>query len=120
MRISDWSSDVCSSDLGHRTMIIVNTLAIRPEPQPMIRAFNGISDKLSLREGSKSVGATVGQCDGCPICLTKDHDRLFEESPAERSPADFFGPCGSVPCVSQIFCYLLLSHRNGRSEEHTS
>src|SRR3546814_3912597 len=53
--------------LGHRTMIIVNTLAIRPEPQPMIRAFNGISDKLSLREGSKSVGATVGQCDGCPI-----------------------------------------------------
>src|SRR3546814_16896614 len=73
----------------------------------MIRAFNGISDKRSLREGSKSVGATVGQCDGCPICLTKEHDRLFEESPAERSPADFFGPCGSVPCVSQIFCHLL-------------
>src|SRR3546814_13253467 len=83
--------------LGHRTMIIVNTLAIRPDPQPMIRAFNGISDKLSLREGSKSVGATVGQCDGCPICLTKEHARLFEDRPAERSPADFFVPCGSVP-----------------------
>src|SRR3546814_7114632 len=98
--------------LGHRTMIIVNTLAIRPEPQPMIRAFNGISDKLSLREGSKSVGATVGKYDGCPICLTKVHDRMFEESPHDRSPADPFGAYDSVQCVSQLVCPRLIANRN--------
>src|SRR3546814_6748208 len=79
----------------------------------MLSTFTCITHKRSRGEGVKSGGATVGQCYECPICLTKEHDRLFEESPAERSPADFFGPCGSVPCVSQIFCHLLLSHRNG-------
>src|SRR3546814_1648763 len=44
MRISDWSSDVCSSDLVHRLIdaaphIIVSDELRSPSPQPGVRAF---------------------------------------------------------------------------------
>src|SRR3546814_8085890 len=63
MRISDWSSDVCSSDLGDRTHLVRCWPLARPHPRrcPLGRLFEGFSADGRFR---RSDAATARQGDG--------------------------------------------------------
>src|SRR3546814_20445392 len=50
MRISDWSSDVCSSDLGHLAMILALCLAVVQATLPLIGAWRGDRQWLGLAQ----------------------------------------------------------------------
>src|SRR3546814_165535 len=55
MRISDWSSDVCSSDLVFRPWHVINVV----EPKPLTIPFLGTKNRLSEKFDSHRVGIVV-------------------------------------------------------------
>src|SRR3546814_18686971 len=61
MRISDWSSDVCSSDLGARN------IALRHKPQQLLatvrREWDDLEGRRALRKLEARVRETERRCD---------------------------------------------------------
>src|SRR3546814_1009513 len=103
MRISDWSSDVCSSDL------------------------------LSLGQGREPVRAHVTQHMEFTISGSVDDERIFDNFATKWLVADLVTPRNRVPSIAQVFHAYTLSGASSivdpsscnnlpvaRSEEHTS
>src|SRR3546814_7358724 len=62
MRISDWSSDVCSSDLPHRAMAFAQPRrAEQREPHEIARARDRGFERHALREAGRSEERRVGK-----------------------------------------------------------
>src|SRR3546814_7125470 len=103
MRISDWSSDVCSSDLGVLKLdiaVVEAGAAHRGQPRAVLEHDEQILDH--------PVAQAVGQFD--PVAIGGIALRI-----ADRDVA--LGDDLSAPAVP---CNLVGAHRNGRSEEHTA
>src|SRR3546814_5901491 len=104
MRISDWSSDVCSSDLRRRhdtvTVRVEDALTIRSEAQAVIRALQLVGNDLTLGQWGEPVRTHVSQDVKSSIRSTVEGKRFFDDFPTK----------------------WLESHRRTacRSEEHTS
>src|SRR3546814_7872828 len=97
MRISDWSSDVCSSDLSGRTH----------------NASRGIL-KDSRITGGRGGGTPSGSLHvGCPGRFCKPRHRLVERQHLLPLPAEHAQRDGA-------FLRLALADDEQRSEEHTS
>src|SRR3546814_2538917 len=90
MRISDWSSDVCSSDLGRR--------------QPAGRVPGAVGDR-AVRAAVRGAGAVVVR----PVRAAAAGGAAVEAGPVQRSPARRFAGRGGGD-----------GRAVGRSEEHTS
>src|SRR3546814_19282824 len=58
MRISDWSSDVCSSDLPHRGLGYPLSLPGKGRGRPMIKPLRAWADKYRRRGKYTPVGVT--------------------------------------------------------------
>src|SRR3546814_3220467 len=105
MRISDWSSDVCSSDLQRRAMKIVGDDRVRRRVGAGDRAEN-------LRHGPLVIPRRTG-----PVATVR---RLFLEArPVDRPPVEARRRPGLEPRHRQIGGAELLREA-ARSEEHTS
>src|SRR3546814_2977557 len=81
MRISDWSSDVCSSDLSSVTS--------RMAPRRLLRTTSGLGSDIGIappddeRVGGKSAAA-LGCYDERIDLQLHDRDRLAERKPLHR------------------------------------
>src|SRR3546814_13757762 len=80
MRISDWSSDVCSSDLHHPPMVQADAGAQGGHHRPVRRTILPLMDLLSGGRGHRVRTWRHGELPG-PICsrppLPADHPRLY-------------------------------------------
>src|SRR3546814_6335708 len=95
MRISDWSSDVCSSDLAVRSRIYRGMVAAHRRPDHLPDLFGAAAQKRLLSRRSAA---------GCDVANRRDEARgiiLLHEMPAAQRP-------------------MRHAVRAGRSEEHTS
>src|SRR3546814_15074711 len=63
MRISDWSSDVCSSDLGGRIHTSAATVAVLPEAEEVDVAINDNDLKIDIYRASGAGGQHVNTTD---------------------------------------------------------
>src|SRR3546814_5321244 len=96
MRISDWSSDVCSSDQVHWAVLPQEMESIRRKHHGRVRS--AITQKASrVRKGRKR---RKGEANA-------DN---FSDRPSRRHPSESWGPC----------CCLQWIPAFARSEEHTS
>src|SRR3546814_8961753 len=110
MRISDWSSDVCSSDLDLRIGVHDGTDGFRHT-----RSF-GCSQRVGdgVREEAMHALQIRGHQIfrkreiGCLPALLEAHAHLDEEGPCGERPEGFRGPA------------IGWNERGRRSEEHTS
>src|SRR3546814_4172382 len=106
MRISDWSSDVCSSDLSARDIYGVD---ITEGPQGFVVQADIASaclNQLKLRRRSLA-GRT-----GCGLCGIESLDEVRRDLPALATPQGKFSAAAISRAVDQL--------RSLRSEEHTS
>src|SRR3546814_16096965 len=73
MRISDWSSDVCSSDLPEDLRLAVHELDEREE-EPFLEAFD-----LHLARAERVLALLLGEVDVLPDALVVDGARRLHE-----------------------------------------
>src|SRR3546814_9319593 len=116
MRISDWSSDVCSSDLSHRVMLKRMSKAEQEQQQ---RAFGPCAQR------SGAVGSNQHQRVDLELLHPKVVDRLAQrEEPAEEIGCDIAGRGQPLRCAgNQPFDRIADPQQRAagkRSEEHTS
>src|SRR3546814_7229916 len=64
MRISDWSSDVCSSDLGGELRYIEDKLALLTEARPRVAVLNADDPRLAALALPDSEVRWFGRADG--------------------------------------------------------
>src|SRR3546814_3184692 len=113
MRISDWSSDVCSSDLHQRVDRRPGAIEITDCPglypkriferaDTVLPAAVGVTDHLAFRGGQIGAIVALGEC-----CL----DVLDIVGDALRRPQQ-------LACLLNLL--LQRRQRRNRSEEHTS
>src|SRR3546814_2770131 len=97
MRISDWSSDVCSSDLA--------------------ASGGGANHMRELLKGMGVVHAAVADELATPASAILDIDRKVAATIREDVPSEFFG----APLAGGLIPWIDAQLDNGqRSEEHTS
>src|SRR3546814_11196862 len=85
MRISDWSSDVCSSDLG------LAGLAVEPRAAPSAERRAGYSQQQRVENGAVDASGHRHACarDGEDVEVERLVDRtLFRRGPATQLPPD--------------------------------
>src|SRR3546814_4174012 len=120
MRISDWSSDVCSSDLFAQAYL-TPAFRVRAEGRKGLSGHKGwvgeISADYVAREGDDwlfSIGPRVTLGDA------KYHRAYFGVTPAAATTSGLpaYDPGGGVPSVGVTAGYHRMLGR--RSEEHTS
>src|SRR3546814_5235864 len=101
MRISDWSSDVCSSDLTAPETVIIPRLNSIPDlnPSPEISESDR-TDRFNVREIETPVAAPV----------TETTEKAEEQPPLEAGKSIFNYPRSDTTSPRSI----------PRSEEHTS
>src|SRR3546814_13750371 len=83
MRISDWSSDVCSSDLAERCKqadIVITTALIPGRPAPVLIAPETVA---AMKPGSVIVDMAVERGGNCPLSV-KDEIVRHERSEERR------------------------------------
>src|SRR3546814_8971015 len=120
MRISDWSSDVCSSDLTGITSAVVGfaligTSTSLPELVTVIAA-------LKLRQPEMAFGQILGT-NFINLSLLPLGDLIFSGEPVMNVLGAFETVSALLGAILiGIFMVGLLEHRNRtiRSEEHTS
>src|SRR3546814_11192374 len=80
MRISDWSSDVCSSDLAVRSRIYRGMVAAHRRPDHLPDLFGAAAQKRLLSRRSAA---------GCDVANRRDEARgniLLHDMPAAQRP----------------------------------
>src|SRR3546814_5784445 len=103
MRISDWSSDVCSSDLN------INTAESNHDNIVQTHSY---ADRIETIDRAKDAG--LSPCSGLIAGLGESDEQLVEalfalrELDADSIPVNFLMPFDGTP------------YENTRSEEHTS
>src|SRR3546814_4959306 len=105
MRISDWSSDVCSSDLGARTLC--RHRAERLNPVQRGRAHSTIDSRKALLSRLTN-RLVLDRLNGGELLLLHQSQQLFRRYP--------LGHCLHRPSDRDHIAVLVLV----RSEEHTS
>src|SRR3546814_7954315 len=102
MRISDWSSDVCSSDLDDREVID------RVAGRDLRDRRELILDKADARE-------VLGRCLAVDLGTVRRHDRLVRPRRfCDEKHGDRQQSCAHAPAQ------MAMDAREERSEEHTS
>src|SRR3546814_7019583 len=90
MRISDWSSDVCSSDLGFNPLARCAVLFQLPERcpglQPVDQEFRGLEGRLAMGRGGDHADDAVA---GCQLPIT-----VYDEAVVERPALARLGDAG--------------------------
>src|SRR3546814_3800141 len=86
MRISDWSSDVCSSDLIER-QVEDDTLSVRADQERVLEVLANLIDNairhspeggtVVLRATEHEDGVRIDVCDGGPGIVPQDRLRIF-------------------------------------------
>src|SRR3546814_4400140 len=82
MRISDWSSDVCSSDLGLDREVL-RAFGIADAPAPDMAQWSDIMDRYANPEGEVTIGV-VGKYVGLPDAYKSLHEALVHGGLANR------------------------------------
>src|SRR3546814_3292802 len=116
MRISDWSSDVCSSDLRRRhdtvTVRVEDALTIRSEAQAVIRALQLVGNDLTLGQWGEPVRTHVSQDVKSSIRSTVEGKRFFDDRSEEHT-----SELQSLMRISYaVFC--LKKKKNKRRKNH--
>src|SRR3546814_5947116 len=108
MRISDWSSDVCSSDLRRRhdtvTVRVEDALTIRSEAQAVIRALQLVGNDLTLGQWGEPVRTHVSQDVKSSIRSTVEGKRFFDDFPTKRSEEHTSDLQSLMRISSAVFC----------------
>src|SRR3546814_1645521 len=73
MRISDWSSDVCSSDLYGNAILAVIALKYQKEPKPLAMAIYNCADPID-----SSSNLWLGHYKGVPLMIDRKFNRQNE------------------------------------------
>src|SRR3546814_6641449 len=107
MRISDWSSDVCSSDLGGPAMLVGTVVA----------AHGVLFNVVALLDGGEVTA--IRQKRELPNYGTFDEKRLFAPGPLP-APVEFRGAKLGFPICEDIWFPFVCAHLKERSEEHPS
>src|SRR3546814_8173971 len=108
MRISDWSSDVCSSDLGRKRprqffdILLNQFLEAEHDARAALRIHSGPTGLRSLRRFNRTIQISLG---------AKTHLSLNHAIVRIENVADTASAADGVAC-DEMF--------DGRSEEHTS
>src|SRR3546814_5395747 len=117
MRISDWSSDVCSSDLARDLRVRVDRALLRQDLLVGLQAERllvlrryGLVDQHRL--AGQRIGRAVGEI---VVGAVGDERHQDQQARAEAEPAPPALP--GLPASEWILTHLLLLPR---SEEHTS
>src|SRR3546814_5646602 len=86
MRISDWSSDVCSSDLVERVEIHIRSFVLsRPRMLDLYRTYTYYLVKsIRVREGERMTPLLYEVEDGLAIVTLNRPDQMNATSPAMR------------------------------------
>src|SRR3546814_5334436 len=124
MRISDWSSDVCSSDLSRRKYHMARIAGVNlPTNKRVIIALTyihgigrktavGIADKLGIDHARRI--QDLSDAEILQIRETLDADHTVEGDLRRNTAMN-------IKRLMDLACYRGLRHRKGlRSEEHTS
>src|SRR3546814_5505830 len=77
MRISDWSSDVCSSDLEKGLPHALGTIYERTNASLEAAGFGGMGSASKPRQGSRVVQVPVGHAVGAANAGTGDNGGLW-------------------------------------------
>src|SRR3546814_8055637 len=115
MRISDWSSDVCSSDLAFDRQADGGEAVDEAEDQRALRADHHIVDGFLLHEGDEAVDILGGDGDTLGFLGDAGVARRAEQLVAERRGRD--GPAQRM--LAPAAAHNPDLHAT-RSEEHTS
>src|SRR3546814_12074038 len=115
MRISDWSSDVCSSDLEKTSggIIIPDTAKEKPQEGEVVavgpgaRDDNGTLVELSVKAGDRIL---FGKWSGTEVKIDGEDLLIMKES-------DILGVIDNVVPLKQAACSTALTPRTFRSEE---
>src|SRR3546814_7204255 len=98
MRISDWSSDVCSSDLAGRAAILSDYAAQARAADPGFAGFSAARGEVLFR-GSRSGGdARTPSCTSCHTSDPRQPGRNAKTGrPIAPAPASAEPPIGRAP-----------------------
>src|SRR3546814_2657616 len=123
MRISDWSSDVCSSDLtpdGRQTHLVDEGIRFDA-------TLEGIAGVKILQEGGSITAATSSQiCDGASAALVVSEQALKDHGLTPRARIHHISVTAGDPIImleEPLFATERALKKAGmtiRSEEHTS
>src|SRR3546814_5522164 len=117
MRISDWNSDVCSSDLVHHQYV---------EPLPSSgNRFGETGDALRLGQIERRDGGRTARRVDMRFGFLKPAGRPRGQDDMGASRRQCFGGCSTDPPASarhkgEPACQWLIHQITRRSEEHTS
>src|SRR3546814_3458781 len=125
MRISDWSSDVCSSDLGHRApkapFAAGSGTDLNAIPLAAVERIEVLTDGASAIYGADAVGGVIN------LILRKDFNGAqvtVGKSNPKWGPTDeasiLFGVAGDRGHIVGGFSHNRRAMIFTRSEEHTS
>src|SRR3546814_1085809 len=109
MRISDWSSDVCSSDLGTR----VGAVAPEDRQPEVVAGGDRRGDRAGCGHGQTSVGCSLH----LPRCRGEAASQPPSVPACEACPTQ---PRSLPPSPPPRWCCCETVTRGSRSEEHTS
>src|SRR3546814_4290811 len=114
MRISDWSSDVCSSDLLHQPR------SIRAIDGTVIEASGGAHDGCDLQGVVDHIGAFFACADRHNHALGRIDDRIELLDPEHRS-AEHTSELQSLMRISYaVFCLKKKKHKKQQIQRNTT
>src|SRR3546814_13576718 len=94
MRISDWSSDVCSSDLAKRTKL--RTIDLSPNRRPHGLLWLSDGRLVATTEGSASVAVVAPAGDLTSIATEQKGPHMLAVAPANAPPTPAKNGAGTV------------------------
>src|SRR3546814_18322492 len=104
MRISDWSSDVCSSDLAHlRAAVGDRDLARKPRLLPLAGNGGGEDDPVDLQPCDVDVDIGKQRLAGVGHRLEFGAPPDLDPLPGSPAPIDMVRPKGNGPQVEPQF-----------------
>src|SRR3546814_8337034 len=114
MRISDWSSDVCSSDLARATPPRPDAVLARPD-WPAALALNAVDAPPASVAPPRAAAAAPPASDAPPVAAALTAPAPSATTPPAASPVPTAAP--ALRCGPPETLPLAIP---GRSEEHTS
>src|SRR3546814_19251326 len=103
MRISDWSSDVCSSDLGSLRQILGNatlSAVLSQERTEILRDLRESVDEETRRFGIALVDVRIRRADLPDETRESVYNRMRSER--EREAAEFRAQIGRASCRGRV------------------
>src|SRR3546814_3791464 len=118
MRISDWSSDVCSSDLPHNAVVIMAMIATQKRRQSLVDALYEFQCRAARLDAPERLQAAAAMDDERRLVLhlvqLRQH-RMARQSWADQYP---HARTGRPPCPL-FWAWRSALGELRRSDEHT-